>query len=285
MAGAHRRTGVARGGDDPVQVSVLAQQRGSGLRADPRDARQSVRGVPDEHGVVRVRPRVVARRQVEALGHDPRGVREPLLHPGPHVHDGGRRRGQLEQVAVARDDQHLAIASGQRCQHVIGLRVLRPGLGEARGAEDLADRADLRGQGFGGVLLAVVTHPVRLVRRQQLHPPVRAPLPVQGGHQARRRVLLDQHGDHVAEPAHRVGRGAVGPGDLLGHGVERAEPQAGAVENHERALGHRASLWVGDHAGQGSCRPGVLLIAGHERPLPARLVSRGPARRAPSVGA
>ena len=85
---------------------------------------------------------------------------------------------------------------------------------------------------------ALLLDAVRLVRRDQVDPPLRAPVQVQAHHQPRRALAGDQRRDGVEEAAQRVDGSAVGRGDRRRHPEERAEPHAGAVEQQD-GRGHR----------------------------------------------
>ena len=99
--------------------------------------------------------------------------------------------------------------------------------------ERVRDLLDVRRAGLLG------DDPVRLVRRQQVDPPLRAPVVVPAADQVGGPVVADQPGDEVEQPAHRVDRRAVGRLDLR-HAEERPEVHRGGVEEHQASglLGH-----------------------------------------------
>ena len=80
-------------------------------------------------------------------------------------------------------------------------------------------------------------HPVRLVRRDQVDPPLRAPVVVPARDEFGRLELGDQPRDRVERAADGVDRRAVGRGDGVGDAVEGAEVDPGGVEQHA-AIGH-----------------------------------------------
>ena len=88
---------------------------------------------------------------------------------------------------------------------------------------------------------ATTSDPVRLVARDQVDPPLRAPVVVPAGDEVRRLKVGDEPRDHVEEPAHRVHRGAVRRAQRVGYPVERAEVQRGGVEEHQ-SVGHALIL-------------------------------------------
>ena len=107
-----------------LEVAVLLEQLRRRLLADPRDARDVVRGVALEAHEVR-----------DQLGRDPVAVdhRVAVVHlrlrdPATGGHHSHARLDQLEEVAVAGHDHHVealvARAAGDGGDHVVGLEAL-----------------------------------------------------------------------------------------------------------------------------------------------------------------
>ena len=243
-AGAGRRLHAARGifggGDDPAQVSVVGEQRGCGLLADAGDARAGRRRSP------RAWPRS---RRIGRRGRRTSGARPP---PVTHLQVAHAASGiddahvplvvdELEQVAVAGHHIHRSVGAGrQRSDHVVRLGESRADDRDADGVEHLPDHRHLRDQRFGSLLDVHATrhdlrHPVRLVARDEVDPPPRAPVVVPAGDQRVGTVVGHELGDDVEEAAHGVDRGAVGRLHRVRDAVERAEVEGGAVEQHRSA--------------------------------------------------
>ena len=164
-----------------------------------------------------------------------------FARPRPEIEHPDRHRlvaNQLKQVAVAAhdDDGVLALAAGQRAEHVVGLAVRRARGRNAERVQDLHDHVDLGRQVVGHLFdvgLArrlLLGDTVRLVGGDEVHPPLRPPVVVAAHHQPGRPFAGDDGGDGVEEAAQGVDGPAVGRGDRGGHPEEGAEPHAGAVE-------------------------------------------------------
>ena len=151
----------------------------------------------------------------------------------------------LQQVAVSADDHDRVVAFLRRqgAQHVVGLETLRARRRNPEGVQELHDHVDLRGQVVGHFLDVGLArrlrlgHPVRLVRRDEVHPELRSPIQVEADGQPGGSLLGDHHGHRVDESAHGVDRPAVGSGDRRRHPEVRAEPHAGAVEQQQTGAG------------------------------------------------
>ena len=92
--------------------------------------------------------------------------------------------------------------------------------------EEVADRRKLRRQRGGDRL----GDAVRLVCRDQLHAPVRAPGPVIGYGQVARTALHDETPKPLEETPDRVHLQAIRRPDARGHAVIGAEDQAGSID-------------------------------------------------------
>ena len=161
---------------------------------------------------------------------------------------------QLEQVAVAGDhvDRHRG-AGREGADHVVGLVAVGADDADAEGVEHLEDDRHLQLERVGHLLdVRLRTGPlgddaVRLVRRDQVDAPLRAPVVVPRADQMRRPVVGHQPADEVEEAAHRVHRRAVG-GEHLGHPEEGTEVHRRGVEDHQSLLvrhGARVCLMSG----------------------------------------
>ncbi|GGT54426.1 hypothetical protein GCM10010177_08460 [Actinomadura citrea] len=207
-----------------VEVAVLGEPLGGGLRADAGHAGQVVAALPHEGGELAV-----------ALGRDAvLGLDGGRVHPGQlrHAADGVKDRhrvvDQLERVAVAGDDEGLHPGAGgldgQRGDDVVRLE---PGDRQPRDAQrvqHLEDQADLAAELVGRLLPARLVLHVLLVPERRLGAVER--------HRDVGRLLVAQDVDeHRGEAVHGVGRLPVGRGEVLhGQREERPVGQGMAVE-------------------------------------------------------
>ncbi len=201
---------------------------------------------------------------------------------------------QLEEVAVARDDVDGDVGAGREgSDDVVGLVGGRPHDRDAEHLERRADHRQLRRQRIGD-LFDVGTggrrlhDAMRLVARQQVDAPGRAPVVVPARDEMRGRVGAHELGDHVEQASRRVHRGAVRCRDLVGHAVEGAEVQRRGVEEHE-AVGHAsdpgtAGLFVSAPGDATRPRvagcPSARRPPAHPRPPRARAADRASDRAA-----
>jgi hypothetical protein len=149
---------------------------------------------------------------------------------------------ELEEIAVARDDVDGADGlGGEGSDDVVGLMVRASHDRDAEGFELLADDRKLRLERIGDLLdIGSGRHhlgdTVRLVARDEIDAPLRAPVVVPARHDARGGVGGRELRDHVEQSARGVDRGAVGSTHRVGHPVEGAEVQRGSVEQHDPFL-------------------------------------------------
>ena len=220
----HLRFRVVGGGQNALQRAVLREQRGRRLLADARHAGQPVgRIAPQQRqfGICRSGP---VDRDAVLLGDLGGPVLRRLRQAATEVEHPDRHRvvaNQLKQIAVAADDDDgvFALPGCQRAQHVVGLAGRRTGGGDAECVQDLHDHVDLRGEIVGHLFdvgLArrfLLGDAVRLVRRDQVNPPLRPPVVITAHHQAGGPLAGDNRGDGVEEATHGVDRTPVGRRD------------------------------------------------------------------------
>ena len=132
--------------------------------------------------------------------------------------------------------------AGVGADDVVGLMLGSPHDGDAREVEHPADHRNLRLERVRHDLHVGGTRdhlgdPVRLVARDEVHPPLRTPVIVPARNEMRRLVVGGEPGDHVEQAADGVHRRAVGAADRVGHAVEGAEVQRRGVEQHQ-TMGH-----------------------------------------------
>ena len=228
-----------------------------GLLADAGDAGQSVGGVAAQHRIVGVL------RGQHTILLDDGGFVEHLevAHAAAGVDDADAVGvvDQLEEVAVTGDDVdgHRRLR-GEARDDVVGLVRRNSGDGDAEGIECGADDGDLRLEGvrhlfhIGGGL-DEFGDAVRLVAGDEVDAPLRAPVVVPAGDEVGRLVRHHELRDHVEQSARGVDGTAVGRLHGVGHAVERAEVEAGGVEQHE-AVGHAIILTRGRCAWRVSSR-------------------------------
>ena len=272
---AQRVAGLALDLVHPVhQVGQRAELRdplGRGLLPHARDAGQVVARVAAHGGEVGV----LGRGQPVLLLHRFRGE-------AGHIGDaaaGHQRRhpvaDQLEDVAVAGDDEHVHILGrglrGQRGDQVVGFVPGRGQPPDAQRVEHLEDQAELAAE----VLRRLA--PVGLVLDPLLVPEGR--LAAVEGHRDVGRFLVAQHVDeHRGEPVDRVGGLPGGGGEVLDRqGEERPVRERMAVEQQQPVLSCpvlTCRVWC-------LCRHGSILLAERAVVTPsatcvARSGGRGP---------
>jgi len=231
-------------GQDALQGSVLGQHGRRGLLADPGHTGQAVGRVAAQQGQLGVRVTGAVRGNAVALGHFGRAEQRRFLQPLAdieHPHLDRVVGNQLQQVPVAADDDDRVVAFGvgQGAEDVVGLEALGAGGGDTERAENLQDHVHLGAEIVGDLLgialvradgAALLGHPVRLVRGNQVDPELRTPVQIKAHHQARGPVLSDQGGDAVEESAYRIDGSAIRGRDRRRHPEVGPEPHAGAVE-------------------------------------------------------
>jgi hypothetical protein len=142
---------------------------------------------------------------------------------------------ELEQVSVAGDHVHRAVMlCRQRADDVISLVLGDPDHRNAEQLQRLGDHRHLHRQRIGshldvGIVRDLLHHPVRLVRRQQPHPPRRSPVVVPARDDRRRLAVAGEAADEVQEPADGVDGRPVGCLERVRHPEEGPEVQGGSI--------------------------------------------------------
>jgi hypothetical protein len=213
--------------DDLLERPVLGHQLAGRLVADAGDARDVVRGVAlqsDEVGDLLGTDAVAG---LDAVG----GVHLHVRHAPRRHHQADVVGDELEGVAIGRDhgrlDARLVRARGERGDHVVGLPALEL---QVAVAERLHDRAEIR-----ELLAQQVGHrpAVGLVRLRELVAVHGARVPGDG--HAARAVVGQELEEHVREAEQRVGREALGRGQLLRQ--REVGPVGEVVAVHQEELG------------------------------------------------
>jgi hypothetical protein len=245
VLGVLRQVLLALGPRDVVDVVQHAlerlealQQVGGRLVADPRDARDVVRGVALEPDEVR-----------DALGRDAVAVEHRLAVVDLRVGDAAR--GRHDPHAVADELVGVAVAGHHHHRHAARLGLRRQGRDDVVGLVALdgyvrvAERVDQRRQ-VRPLLLEQVRPrgALRLVVRGDLLAPGEPGVPHHDGRH--RAVVREDLHEHRGEAEDRVGRLALGRGDRLRQGEERPVGERVAVDQEELAggvaVGHGAQL-------------------------------------------
>ena len=240
MPGGHPLAGLGRG-EDAGEVAVRGQESRGGLLADAGDAGKAVGRIAAEGGEVGVLARQhFVLRHDDRVGHDLEVAHAAggIDHP-----DVAGVIDQLEEVAVAGDD-----VDGERrprregADHVVGLVLGGADDRDAERVERLADHRHLHLERIRhdfdvGPAGDDLRDPVGLVGRDQVDPPLRAPVVVPARDEVRRAIERDELRDDVEEAADRVHGCAVRCAHRVGHAVEGAEVEGCRIEEHE-AVGH-----------------------------------------------
>ena len=191
------------------------------------------------------------------------GLADPALAGVEHPH----RRGvvdQLQHVAVAGDDvdRKAALVPGhQGADDVIRLVPVNADPSDPQGGQSVDDERHLRSQivgdllgeasGRGMLLIGFLPgrdgvrhagHPMGLVARDQVDPPLRAPVVVPAGDEFGGMVGIDQRGEHVDEATDRIG-GVLGRAlPLVRNSVEGPEIERGGIQQQQAFPGHASTL-------------------------------------------
>jgi hypothetical protein len=206
-------------GENPVEVAVVRQELGRRLLAHPGHAGQVVRGIAAQRG----QQHVLGGRHPAAL-EDAGLVVEGVVADAPLVveHAHVRVLHELEAVAVAGDDDHLALAygrlGGQGGDHVVRLEPGRLDHRDGERGHHLADHVELRRQQPRRL------GPAGLVVRQHLVAE-RVARGVEGHREGRRALLPDEVHQHGREAVHRIGDDARRGGQRVGEGEVGPEGQ------------------------------------------------------------
>ena len=231
---ARLRGGVGRKLDQALQAPVRAQQLGGALLADSTGPRQAVGRVAAQGDEVRDLLRIDAVAAAHLVCFD-----ERWTGPAAREQDGDGVADALEHVAVAGEQQRAAaggaLGGGQR------RRAGRRPRGRPRRADVPAERAEEAAR-VAPLVGELVGHRraigvVGRIGRRAVGRGLRAEAEDDGP----RVVLLDGLQQQVGRSEQRVDRPAVGVGDRLRQGEERAVEQRRRVDGEQRG-GHERPL-------------------------------------------
>jgi len=141
---------------------------------------------------------------------------------------------QREEVTIAADDLDLPIGlGGPGGDDVLGFVVGHAGSVDPDRGKELVDDRHLRDQSGRDRLRDAL----RLVARDQRHPPVRSPVRVTRHREVTRIAHAERAGQGLEEAADRIDGPSVGRADTLRNAVVGAKDEAGSVDEQPVA-GH-----------------------------------------------
>ncbi len=217
-----------RGGQHFLNRADLSHEAHGCLLAHSRHARDVVGHIAHQSLEIRYqfRPEPVFR------AHFFGAVLIEFGYAAPREHHPNAVGDQLQSIAVARYDKRLIPSlvrhARQGADDIIGLPAVQLDHGETESPGRLAHYRHLSPERFvhrlsGRLVILVLLMPEGGRR------------PVEGADPHVRLLLLQELGHHVAEPQHRVGGRAVGPGECGRQGMESPVGQAVAVYDQDLA--------------------------------------------------